>query len=292
MRNVIVSLRFNFVYKKMVYSVYVKERILILATQGFKPPTIQKILAEERFYVTREGVHKFITKFNESGSLLRRPGSGRPSKTTLEVKRVVEEQMRLDDETTAYQLHALLNAKGYFLSIHTIFRCRSALGWTFRGSAYCQLIRHVNKEKRLEWAQKYKDDSFADVIYTDECTVQLESHRRFCCRKKGEAPRPKTRPKHPVKVHVWAGISLRGSTGICIFDGIMDQILYISILQETLLPFIQSVYPDGHRFMADNDPKHTSKAAQQISTPLRIFGMSLKNISEEMLSQRRKRSLL
>ena len=192
----------------MVYSVYVKEQILILATQGFKPPTIQKILAEERFYVTREGVHKFITKFNESGSLLRRPGYGRPSKTTLEVKRVVEEQMRLDDETTAYQLHALLNAKGYFLFIHTIFRCRSALGLTFRGSAYCQLIRQVNKEKRLEWAQKYKDDSFADVIYTDECTVQLESHRRFCCRKKGEAPRPKPRPKHPVKVHVWAGISL------------------------------------------------------------------------------------
>ena len=136
MRNVIVSLRFNFVYKKMVYSVYVKERILILATQGFKPPTIQKILAEERFYVTREGVHKFITKFNESGSLLRCPGSGRPSKTTLEVKRVVEEQMRLDDKTTAYQLHALLNAKGYFLSIHTIFRCRSALVWWCRPFAW------------------------------------------------------------------------------------------------------------------------------------------------------------
>ena len=29
------------------------------------------------------------------------------------------------------------------------------------------------------------------------------------------------RPKHPSKVHVWAGISKRGSTGICIFDGIM-----------------------------------------------------------------------
>ena len=89
------------------------------------------------------------------------------------------------------------------------------MGWTFCGSAYCQLIRQVNKEKRLEWAQKYKDDSFADVIYTDECKVQLESPRRFCCRKKGETPRP----KHPIEVHVWVGISLRGSTGIRIFDG-------------------------------------------------------------------------
>ena len=69
------------------------------------------------------------------------------------------------------------------------------------------------------------------------------------------------RPKYPLKVHIWAGISKRGSTGICIFDGIMDKELYIDILDQTLLPFVKSVYPDGHCFMADNDPKHTSKAA-------------------------------
>ena len=34
---------------------------------------------------------------------------------------------------------------------------------------------------------------FSDVIWTDECTVQLETHRRFCCRKKGEAPKNKPR---------------------------------------------------------------------------------------------------
>ena len=64
-----------------------------------------------------------------------------------------------------------------------------------------------------------------------------------------------------MKVHVWAGISLRGRTGICIFEGTMDGSLYIQILDQTLLPFIADVYPDGHRFMADNDPKHTSGVA-------------------------------
>ena len=66
-----------------------------------------------------------------------------------------------------------------------------------------------------------------------------------------------------MKVHIWAGISKRGSTGICIFDGIMDRFLYMEILEKTCLPFIQDVYPDGHWFMADNDPKHTSKDAIQ-----------------------------
>lgn len=69
------------------------------------------------------------------------------------------------------------------------------------------------------------------------------------------------RTKHPVKVHVWAGISTRGPTGICIVEGTMDAELYVEILQNTLVPFLHDVYPRRHRFMQDNDTKHTSKWA-------------------------------
>jgi len=50
-----------------------------------------------------------------------------------------------------------------------------SLGWTFRGSAYCQLIRDVNKEKRLDFAWAHSSDNFGNVIFTDECSVQLET---------------------------------------------------------------------------------------------------------------------
>ena len=122
--------------------------------------------------------------------LFRLHGSGRPSKVTAEIRQIVDDQ---DDETTAVQLFHLLKEKGHPLSLRTILHCRSSLGWTFRGSSYCQLIRLPNKVKRLEWAKANEKVSFEDVVWTDESSIQLETHRRFCCRKKGEPPKNKPR---------------------------------------------------------------------------------------------------
>ena len=101
--------------------------------------------------------------------------------------------MRLDDETLAIQLYALLQLKGFNISLATTLRARIARGWTFIGSAYCQLIRDANKVKRLNWAKANLTDNFEDFIWSDETSIQLESHRRHCCRKTGKAPKPKPR---------------------------------------------------------------------------------------------------
>ena len=58
-----------------------------------------------------------------------------------------------------------------------------------------------------------------------------------------------SRPKHPPKVHVWAGISLKGPTQIVIFEGTMNGPLYVEILRKALLPFLAEKFPQGHRLM-------------------------------------------
>ena len=177
----------------MVYSWYTKKRIVYYYERGYHAPTIARLLLEEDIIASRVGIAKLIRKYSETRTIVRRPGSGRPTVITPEIKTFVEEKMREDDEATAEQLHRSLISCGFRILKKTILRCRKDLGWTFRGSAYCQLIRESNKAKRLQWAQDHMQDNFDDVIWTDECSVQLETHKRFCCRKQGEAPRPKPR---------------------------------------------------------------------------------------------------
>ena len=101
-------------------------------------------------------------------------------KITNHVRQIVELQMRANDETTATQLHELLMHNGISMCLRTVLRSREQLGWTFRGSAYCQLIQNVNKEKRLLWALQHQNDRFENVIFSDEASIQLETHRKRC----------------------------------------------------------------------------------------------------------------
>ena len=171
--------------------------------------------------------------------------------------------MQRDNETTAKELVSTINRSGVSVSKTTALKGRPLLGWTRCGTAYCQLIRGPNRIKHLEWATQNIGRTFDNVIWSDETSVQMETHRRFHCYKRGQKPRYKPRPKHPVKVHVWAGISCRGPTGVCIFEGIMDATMYARILVEYLVPFIRDVYPTGRRFIQDNDPEHASRHVQR-----------------------------
>ena len=181
---------------EMPYSDYLKNRALCYRSQGLSSPRVAKRLKEEGLIASRQGLAKFFNRYDKTGSAARRPGSGRISKLTSEVLAIVEGQMQMDDETTAVQLMALLAARNHPLSLSTILRCRRKLSWTFRGSAYCQLIRAANKIKRLQFAKDFFHEAasgFNDVVYTDETSIQLESHRRFCCHKRGQLPRNKPR---------------------------------------------------------------------------------------------------
>ena len=101
-------------------------------------------------------------------------------------------------------------------------------------------------------------EEFQNVIFTDESTVQLEQHSRICFRKQLQPRLLKQHAKHPVKVHIWGGISVKGATRVIMFTGIMNAERLGIILEAGLLPFIAEKFSSAHRLYHDNDPKHSS----------------------------------
>ena len=101
------------------------------------------------------------------GSLRLEPS---PRRFTTDLKTTI------NSDPTTRQLHALFNDKfrNVDVSLSTIKRSRFEFGWVSKRARYCQLIREVNKEKRKQYRVDNGDLDMDDVIFTGECTVQLE----------------------------------------------------------------------------------------------------------------------
>ena len=152
------------------------------------------------------------------------------------------------------------------VSLSTIKRACQDLGWTMKRTRYCLLISEVNKEKRIEWCLDRvlsNDLQLSDMIWTDECLVQLKSHWKITYHISMESlQRWWADPNILKKVHIWAGTSAKGATAVVIFIGILTATRYTDILDATILPFIEEHYPTHHHFQQDNDSKHMSRWAQ------------------------------
>lgn len=158
----------------------------------------------------------------------------------------------------------------------TIRRHRRALGYEASKPRLIPHIREGNQIKRLAFCETLRDtnDTFDNVIFTDESSVQIGQNQRVVLAKVLRNAKGKIiskdipelpRVKHPLKVHVWGGISRKGATQLLIFNGIMDAGFYTdTVLKATLLPAINHLYPAPltHRLWQDNDPKHTSIRAK------------------------------
>ena len=126
---------------------------------------------------------------------------------------------------------------------------RTSLQWTVVRTRFGPMISEKNQSKRVEFARMCIDtnDDFENIIWTDESSVQLIRHSQTMRVKDGRERQLKPQAKHTLKVHVWAGISKRGATKICIFDQTMDAPLYIGILLDFLLPFVEETF-QGSRY--------------------------------------------
>ena len=125
---------------------------------------------------------------------------------TRKMRILLDEMLKENDAMTTKQIRATLYHKfpDLNVSLVTVKWVRKKNGWVCICPHYCPPIREVNKLKRKEWCQQQIDnkESFSNVVFTDECTVQLDHHERLCFRKQQEARKLKQCPNHPAKVQL------------------------------------------------------------------------------------------
>ena len=148
------------------------------------------------------------------------PRAARTKKLLQEHYLFIDNAMAENDELTTHKLMILRFAKfpNLDVSLSTVKRAKLDLGWGSTKPRYCQLIREANRSKQLTWCEERtaEGDTFDDVVWSDESSVVLDSHRKICYRKKGQPPTNKPRPKHPAKIRVGWDFETRGNTSCAI----------------------------------------------------------------------------
>ena len=131
-----------------------------------------------------------------------------------------------------------------------------------------------NIKERLRFARHYKDWTVEDwkcIIWSDETKIN-----RFCsdgytwCWVSDKNNLQEHQVSQTVKygggsIMIWGCMTAYGPGEMCQIERIMDQDLYISILEDYLLPTIKryKLKSKDTVFQHDNDPKHTAGRVQQ-----------------------------
>lgn len=133
------------------------------------------------------------------------------------------------------------------------------------------LLSRKHVAKRLKFATSHSNwtvEMWRNVLWTDESKIVLFGGKGSRCYVR-RPPNAEYNPNYTIKtikhggssIMVWACFSYYGVGPIHWIRSIMDETIYVNIMQEVMLPYASEEMPLVWVFQQDNDPKHTSKLA-------------------------------
>jgi transposase len=204
-----------------------------------------------------------------------KPASGRPAKLSARDRRNLARLVTSGKADTAVQLQKeLRSTAGIHVSAQTVRNALKGEGLkaAVKRKKPLLLPRHI--KQRYEFALKYQywtEEDWCRVIFSDETKInRLGSDGRKWVWK---TPGSRITQQHVVGtvkygggcIMLWGCMTARGVGFMCRIDGRMDAELYTSILDDYVFPTLDyyEMDRDDFVFQQDNDPKHTSRMAQE-----------------------------
>ena len=123
--------------------------------EGHGYGTIVGMLKDKCVTVSKTSVINLCKKFENSGLVTNkkkfRPGAFGTDAHKDFINQTMNNQPNMTGRVLADKIFEEFGTRRSISRVNTI---RRECGWTLHGTRYCQLIRDVNKEKRLDWCRK------------------------------------------------------------------------------------------------------------------------------------------
>jgi transposase len=146
-------------------------------------------------------IYHNIAKFKKTRSAEHLKGKGRPGKINREAALLLGQYIRRDPTISTRSLAIKLLKKGINVSYRTIGRHLDNMGYKKSLPRATPMLTEVHKQKRVEWAKKYRNKHWSRVLFSDETAFQLFRNTVERWHKNAQPIRPM--PKDRRKIFAW-----------------------------------------------------------------------------------------
>uniref|UniRef100_A0A803JRB0 N-acetylgalactosaminidase, alpha- n=1 Tax=Xenopus tropicalis TaxID=8364 RepID=A0A803JRB0_XENTR len=218
-------------------------------------------------------VRAIIHKWQNHGTVVNLPRSGRPTKITPRAQRQLIREATKDPRTTSKELQASLASIKVSVHDSTIRKRLGKNGLHGRFPRHKPLLSKQNIMARLNFAKKHLNDCqdfWENILWTDETKVELFGRcvSRYIWRKSNTAFQKKniipTVKYGGGSVMVWGCFAASGPGRLAVIDGTMNSTVYQKIPKENVRPSVRQLkLKRSWALQQDNDPKQTSKSTSE-----------------------------
>jgi transposase len=170
----------------------------------------------KEMHISKSTVVSVIKRFQGRTDLSSKKRCGRPSKVTKKMMHRLDTYIKRHRDHTPKEIVAKLHLP---VKERRVYDLRKKLGFIADKGKKVPNLTEQQKEMRVRWCKKYKNNGFSDTIWADEKPLEFGKSRRFMYRKFKEPRITKPNSKHPKKITLYAAISREGKSQITLWEG-------------------------------------------------------------------------
>lgn len=208
--------------------------------------------------LTERQIIRIYNTFKSSRRLWRKPGSGRNSTLSTAVKKRIKDKLRYNPYKSLNKIRSELHIDAV---PKTIRRYLKKIGWSRKKAVKVPDLTRTQKVNRVTWAENHRTYDWRKVIFSDECTFEL-NQLRYGWAQKGKRIKQKSLCYNP-KVQVWGSMCREGMVKFTVFKGVMNSQGYVKILEDGFVDAANEKLGEDWVFQHDNARPHIAKHTKE-----------------------------